>query len=126
MTELVVTALSSVCLCSVGVLLSKLCTIRAEVQSSEYVLMRKDHYEFLKTKASDEKYIIFDQPQIHEPSPVYDSTPDNDSMPVYASMPHYASIPVYEPIQLPVYRETDDTHPNTPLILPPPSFLMPL
>jgi hypothetical protein len=64
MTDLITGILGSLCICSIGVILGKLCSIHKETRNlapqPHYVLISKEHYETLKT---EQKYTT-EQPQL--------------------------------------------------------------
>lgn len=66
MTDLVIGVLSTAGLCSIGMVLAKLCTLRDETQdiSPDYLLVRKDHYEALLKNAVQIKNYTNEQPKL--------------------------------------------------------------
>ena len=66
MTELITGILGTTCLCGIGYLLVKICSLREELQiiSPEYVLLSKEQYDSLKNNR-DIKF-VYEQPQMHE------------------------------------------------------------
>jgi hypothetical protein len=64
MSELI-GVLTTACLCGMGMLLSKLCTLRVQANTppSEYILITKEHYETLKANNAARTYTI-EQPQV--------------------------------------------------------------
>lgn len=76
MADFVSGVLGTACLCSIGIILSKLCKIRNNMKedvSPQYLMVSKEHYEEL-IKKLDEK-VIRDQPVLPlytEVSPLYE------------------------------------------------------
>ena len=66
MTELITGILGTTCLCGIGYLLVKICSLRDELQivSPEYVLLSKEQYDCLKNNPDIK--IVYEQPQMHE------------------------------------------------------------
>jgi len=75
MSELTIGILSTLCICSIGMILGKLCTVRNDKNVSsgyvsshyvshdpKYILITKEHYETLKT---EQKYVA-EHPQLPE------------------------------------------------------------
>jgi hypothetical protein len=77
MADFVSGCMSTALLCSLGVLLMKICSLRGEFEEAqpEYVLMTAEQYEFIKNKP-DVK-IILDQPQM---PPKYSKTDDKSPL----------------------------------------------
>jgi len=63
MSELITGILGTACICSLGIIISKLCAMRDNVKdiSPEYLLVRKEHYENLQ-RAAKKNIIIVEQP----------------------------------------------------------------
>ena len=75
--------ISTAFLCASGIVLTKLCWIRAEREhpSPEYVVIPKDHYEHLQREAKREMIIV--QPQLPPPPHYSEKTPlfsDDDTI----------------------------------------------
>ena len=69
MSDLVAGILGTACACSMGFILMKLCSLRAEVRdvSPDYLLITKTHYDDLcKAAAANDKKCILEQPLLPE------------------------------------------------------------
>jgi len=68
MTDFVTGVLGTACVCSMGILLSKLCSLNSNVRdiSPGYLLISKDHYDMLRQRAAAtvEKKCIIEQPPL--------------------------------------------------------------
>lgn len=66
MTDLVIGILSTIGICSISMVLAKLCSVRDETQdiSPDYLLVRKDHYESLLKNAMQIKNYTNEQPKL--------------------------------------------------------------
>ena len=75
MAELITGILGTTCLCGIGYLLVKICSLREELQivSSEYVLLSKEQYDSLKNNR-DIKF-VYEQPQMPAQVPTQPELP---------------------------------------------------
>lgn len=64
MTDLVIGILGTACVCSLGIILSKLCSVQSDIQdvSPEYLLISKEHYNTLLQKSTKKRKIIDKSP----------------------------------------------------------------
>ena len=66
MADFISGILGTACLCSIGIILSKLCSLRENMMvkdiSPQYLLISKEHYDELIQKLED--YIINEQPRL--------------------------------------------------------------
>ena len=86
MADLVVGFVASAFLCGIGVLLLKRCNEFEErvKDETEYILITKEHYEYMKNNP-DVKKIIFEQPQIHKNQQPCEQTQNDE-----AELPSYS------------------------------------
>ena len=82
MAELITGILGTTCLCGIGYLLVKICSLREELQivSSEYVLLSKEQYDSLKNNR-DIKF-VYEQPQM--PPQMPPQVPTQPELPTYS------------------------------------------
>ena len=82
MAELITGILGTTCLCGIGYLLVKICSLREELQivSSEYVLLSKEQYDSLKNNR-DIKF-VYEQPQMPAQMPA--QVPTQPELPTYS------------------------------------------
>jgi hypothetical protein len=82
MTELITGILGTTCLCGIGYLLVKICSLREELQiiSPEYVLLSKEQYDCLKNNR-DIKF-VYEQPQMPPQMPA--QVPTQPELPTYS------------------------------------------
>ena len=73
--SLTIAVLSTAFLCGSGIVLAKICRMRAELDnpSPEYVVIPKDHYEHLQREAKRQMIIV--QPQLPPPPHYSEKTP---------------------------------------------------
>jgi hypothetical protein len=85
MTELITGILGTTCLCGIGYMLVKICSLRDELQivSPEYVLLSKEQYDCLKNNPDIK--IVYEQPQMHEQPQITDRLlPEQPQLPSYS------------------------------------------
>jgi hypothetical protein len=81
--SLTIAVLSTAFLCGSGIVLLRVCQIRADLENPlpEYVVIPKDHYEHLQREAKREMIIV--QPQLPPPPRYSEKTPlfsDDDTI----------------------------------------------
>lgn len=80
MTDLVIGILGTMCVCSLGIILSKICSIQSDIQdvSPEYFLISKEHYNTFLENSTKKRKIIDKSPlpeYSHQDSFLYEIAP---------------------------------------------------